>query len=80
MLTERGVYKLTAFERQTIDVAAQCCCLLFGLRHMVSFDPSCNADSNMCATFGIVRPVSAVQVNAWMCAHATDRNFESGLE
>ena len=35
-------------------------------------------ESNMCASFG-VNPASALKVNAWICAPATDRDLESGL-
>ena len=33
----------------------------------------------MCATFSGVKLASAMKVNAWICAPATDRNGESGL-
>ena len=33
----------------------------------------------MCASFRVCKPASAMKVNAWICAPATDRDLESGV-
>ena len=33
----------------------------------------------MCALFSGGKPASAMKMNAWICAPATDRDLESGL-
>ena len=33
----------------------------------------------MCTKFGCVKPASAMKVNTWICAPATESDLESGL-
>ena len=71
------------FKRQVVEVTVHYCCSILGVRFclhgLVRPVLKHGPRGLTCVQVSGVKPASAMKVNAWICAPATDRDLESGL-